>query len=259
MLLVTWNVNSIRAREERLRAFLERKKPDVVCLQELKCEEGLLPSFLLQDGWYVAAAGQRTYNGVAILSRTPLEDVRSGLGDREDAEGPEPARLISARVNGVQIISAYFPNGQALGSEKYLYKQRWIDRLRAWLALNTGHSIPYALCGDFNVAPEPRDVYDPLRWGSTVLHSPDIRERLEKLRANAGLVDAFRLHNEGNIYSWWDYRAGSFHRDQGLRIDHVFCTPDLAARCTAAEVDREERKGTGASDHAPVLVTFRDE
>jgi len=158
------------------------------------------------------------------------------------------------------VISAYFPNGQALGSEKYLYKQGWIARLQKWLALHTHASVPVALCGDFNVAPEPRDVYDPARWESTVLHSPDIRARLEAVRASGAggeaFVDAFRLHHQGNVYSWWDYRAGSFPRDQGLRIDHIWVTPPLAARCTTAEVDRDERKGAGASDHAPVLARF---
>ena len=255
MLLATWNVNSIRARDARLRAWLQSRKPDVVCLQELKCEVAQLPEWLREDGWHVAAVGQKTYNGVAILSRTELGHVSAGLGDGQDGGGPEPARLIAATVQGVRVISAYFPNGGTLGSDKWQYKLRWMQRLQAWLDRWCTNDQPLALCGDFNVAPEPRDVCEPAKWESTVLYAPEVRAALEKVRA-FGLTDAFRLHQEGPVFSWWDYRAGAFRKDQGLRIDHVFATAKLAARCTAARVDREEREGDGASDHAPVLVEF---
>ena len=255
MLLATWNVNSIRAREARLRAWLQSRKPDVVCLQELKCEVAQLPAWLAEDGWHVAAAGQRTYNGVAILSRATLSHVSAGLGDGQDGEGPEPARLIAATVQGVRVISAYFPNGGAMGSDKYQYKLRWMQRLRAWLDRWCTNDQSLALCGDFNVAPEPRDVHEPAKWESTVLYSPEVRASLERVRA-FGLTDAFRLHQQGPVFSWWDYRAGALRKDQGLRIDHVFTTQLLASRCTAARIDREEREGAGASDHAPVLAEF---
>jgi exodeoxyribonuclease-3 len=180
-----------------------------------------------------------------------------GLADGGDGDSPEQARLVSARAGGVRFISAYVPNGQSLGSEKYAYKMEWFNRLNRWLALNTSPGEPLALCGDFNVAPEARDVHDPAQWEATVLYAPEVRARLETVRA-FGFTDAFRLHQQGNVYSWWDYRAGSFPRDNGLRIDHIWATASLAARCTAAEVDREERAGTGASDHAPVLATFAE-
>jgi exodeoxyribonuclease III len=257
MLLATWNVNSIRARDARLREWLAARKPDVVCLQELKCASEQLPEWLREDGWHVASVGQKTYNGVAILSRTGLSHVSAGLGDGQDGEGVEPARLIAATVQGVRVISAYFPNGGTLGSDKYQYKLRWMQRLRAWLDRWCAPDQALALCGDFNVAPEPRDVYDPAKWESTVLFSPEVRAGLEQVRA-FGLTDAFRLQQQGTAYSWWDYRAGAFRKDQGLRIDHVYVTAPLAARCTAAEIDREARAGDGASDHAPVLVTFKD-
>jgi exodeoxyribonuclease-3 len=254
MRLASWNVNSIRARDARLRAWLASRAPDVVCLQELKCEVAQLPEWLAADGWQIAATGQKTYNGVAILSRRPLENVLLNLGDGGDGEAPEQARLACATVDGVKVISAYFPNGNVLGSDKYQYKLRWMQRLRAWLEKHCKPEEQVALCGDFNVAPEARDVHDPPKWENTVLYAPEIRAALEKQVRSWGFVDAFRQHEQGQVFSWWDYRAGAFRKDQGLRIDHVFVTESLAKRTRAARVDREERVGETPSDHAPVIV-----
>jgi exodeoxyribonuclease III len=249
--LATWNVNSIRARDARLKAWLASRQPDVVCLQELKCEVEQLPGWLREEGWQIAATGQKTYNGVAVLSRLPQSNVLLNLGDGED--GDEQARLACATVAGIRFVSAYFPNGNTLGSDKYRYKLRWLQRLRAWLSKHASPAEELALCGDFNVAPEERDVCDPPKWESTVLYAPEIRAALGELKG-WGFVDAFRQHEQGKVFSWWDYRAGAFRKDQGLRIDHVFVTEALARRTRAARIDREERQGEQPSDHAPVLV-----
>ena len=252
MLLATWNVNSIRARRDRLFAWLEKQKPDVLCLQELKCERPAFDALGLEEqGWYVAANCQKTYNGVAILSRRPLSDVVIGLQDGE--EDPQ-ARLVAATVDGVRVVSAYVPNGSAVGSEKYAYKLRWLERLRAWLERHADPSQQLALCGDYNVAPEARDVHDPAAWENETLFHVDSRERLAAL-CSWGLVDAFRLHKEAaGLYSWWDYRMLGFPKNLGLRIDHVLVTKSLAARVQGSFIDREERKGKQPSDHAPVCV-----
>ena len=252
VLLATWNVNSIRARDEKVRAWLLARKPDVVCLQELKCEEEKFPRAAYEEaGWHVALQGQRTYNGVAILSRLPLEDVQMGLGDGED---DLQARLIAATIGGVRVLCAYAPNGESLGSEKYQYKLRWFTRLRRYLDARHTIADAFALCGDLNVAPEPIDVHDPDRWASTVLYHSDARAALAQV-VSFGLADAYRRHvPDPGKFTWWDYRAGAFHKNQGLRIDHVLVTPRLLERSAAAEIDREARKGPLPSDHAPVLV-----
>lgn len=254
MKLVTWNVNSIRAREARLRAWIELHQPDVLCLQELKCERPQLDALGLPAlGYELAAACQKSWNGVAILSRRPLSDVQEGMQDGED--DPQ-ARVVSARVDGVRIVSAYFPNGGELGSDKWLYKLRWLTRLRAYLDRTAKPDEPLALCGDFNVAPEDRDVHDPALWADTVLCHPEVRAALANVAA-FGLVDAVRLHHdEAGLFSWWDYQQLAFPKGRGLRIDHVFVTRPLVPRVTGSAVDRNERKGKLPSDHAPVVVTI---
>ncbi len=253
MLLATWNVNSIRARQERLVEWLAARKPDVLCLQELKCELPALEKLGLKElGYEVAAACQKTYNGVAILSKRPLEDVQIGLqdGDAEDTQ----ARLVAATVDGIRVISVYVPNGQAVGSDKYAYKLRWLERLRRYLDERCDPAQPLAVLGDFNVAPEPRDVYDPAAWEGETLFHVDARNALEHVRG-FGLVDAFRLHHdEAGAYSWWDYRMLAFPKNRGLRIDLVLATRPLADRITSSFIDREMRKGKGPSDHVPVVM-----
>lgn len=254
MKVATWNINSVRVRMDRLLGWLARQAPDVLCLQETKCADEEFPLLELQAlGYHAALFGQRTYNGVAILARDVPQDVVRGFGD--GAEDPQ-ARFIAATVAGVRIACAYMPNGQAVGSEKFAYKLDWMKRLRMWLASKADPRMPLALCGDFNVAPEARDVCNPAFWEREPLFHPQARAALENVAA-WGLSDAFRLHHaDAGMYSWWDYRMLAFPKDQGLRIDHIFCTPSLAACCRSVEIDRDERKGKLPSDHAPVVAVF---
>jgi exodeoxyribonuclease-3 len=256
MKLATWNVNSVRAREARLLAWLAAWQPDVLCLQELKVVEADFPTAAVQAlGYHAVVYGQKTYNGVAILSRTPPEDLRRGFG--EDDDDPQ-ARLVSARVNGVRVLSAYFPNGGEVGSDKFAYKLAWMEKLRVLLERTASPDEPLALCGDVNVAPDDRDVARPEEWKDTVLCHPAARAALQRIAA-WGLDDTFRRHHaEGGFYSWWDYRMLGFPKNNGLRIDHVLATRRLAARSTAVEIDRNERKGKQPSDHVPVVATFAD-
>ena len=252
MKLATWNVNSIRAREDRLVHWLGAHQPDVMCLQELKVADDAFPLLPLQAlGYQASVHGQKTYNGVAVLSRVEPASVERGFGDGGDET---QSRLVTARVGSVHVVSAYVPNGQEVGSDKWAYKMEWMRRLRAWLDRRFAKTDLVALCGDFNVAPEARDVCDPAAWEPSVLFHPEARAALENFRA-WGLVDAFRLHNQApGFYTWWDYRRLAFQKKQGLRIDHVFLSEPLAAKCAAAHIDREERKGKQPSDHAPVVV-----
>lgn len=254
MLIATWNINSLRVRMQRVLTWLDSKQPDVLCLQETKTEDKLFPyPEFKANGYHAVHRGQKTYNGVAILSRQPIEDVHFGM-DAEDAD--TQARLVSASIGGVRVISAYVPNGQVVGSEKFAYKLAWLKRLRAYLDRHFSPARPLALCGDFNVAPEPIDVHDPELWKNSVLFCDEARMALAEVLA-FGLIDAYRLHHpEPGRYTWWDYRMLAFPKNLGLRIDHIFVTPPLARRCKSAEIDREARKGTQPSDHAPVWAVF---
>lgn len=257
MRIATWNVNSIRAREGRVRAWVERNQPDVLCMQELKAEDAGFPRAMFAElGYEVALIGQRSYNGVAIAARGPLTDVVRGFGDGGD---DEQARFIVATVGGVRVASLYVPNGQALGSDKYAYKLEWYRRLRRWLDTHADRGAPLALCADWNVAPADLDVHDPAKWAGQVHVSDDERAAWRTV-ADWGFTDCYRhVHPDGRAYSWWDYRGVAFFKDYGLRIDAILATPPLAARLVACEIDRAERKGQDASDHAPVIATFRDE
>jgi len=254
MRIATWNLNSVRAREARLLAWLARKQPDLLCLQELKAANEDFPSAAVEGlGYRTAVHGQRTYNGVAILSRFPLSEIEHGFRDGDD---DTQARVISARVDAVRVVCAYFPNGGEIGSEKFAYKLRWMERLRGYLERRFEKDESAVLCGDFNVAPEDRDVARPAEWKESVLCHPEARAALARI-AQLGLVDTFRKHHsEGGYYSWWDYRMLGFPKNNGLRIDHIFATEPLAVRCESAEIDRDERKGKQPSDHAPVLAIF---
>jgi exodeoxyribonuclease III len=254
MKVVSWNVNSVRARYDRLTAWVATNQPDVLCLQETKIETDLFPRDSLEAlGYRVVHWGQRSYNGVAIASRLDMSDVVTGFGD--DIVDPE-ARFIAATIQGVRIASCYIPNGQAVDSDKYAYKLAWYGRLRSWLERNADPAQMLVLCGDYNVAPEDIDVHDPAAWAGQIHCSEPERAAWRNLVA-WGLVDTFRRHNtEGNQYSWWDYRGVSFFKNRGLRIDHLLATESLAARSTSCVIDREARKGQNASDHAPVTATF---
>lgn len=257
MKLATWNVNSVKARHERLLAFLDRERPDVLCLQELKGVDDAFPYDAVRAHGYEAAVyGQKTYNGVAILSRLPLEDVVRGFDDG-DEEDPQ-ARLVAATVAGVRVVSAYFPNGAQVGSDKWAYKLAWMERLHAYLGRHAP-ADPLVLAGDFNVAPDDAlDVAFPDVWRGSVLTHDAARAALARLR-DRGLEDALRRVVAGpGPYSWWDYRSLGFARNDGLRIDHVYATAPLAVQVVEAGVDRDERKGDKPSDHAPVIVTFAE-
>jgi exodeoxyribonuclease-3 len=255
VLVASWNVNSIRAREERLLRWLDARKPDVVCLQELKVEDQDFPFEAVEAAGYRAAVwGQRTYNGVAILAKTEPALVKKGIDDEVD---DLQARLITARVGGLHVVNVYAPNGAEVGTDKWAYKLEWMKRLRAHLDRRFDPREPLVLCGDFNVAPEARDVHDPRAWEPSVLFHRDARAALQQVVA-FGLQDTLRLHTqEAGLYSWWDYRMLAFPKNRGLRIDLILATGPVATSCTAASIDRNERKGKQPSDHAPVLAEFR--
>lgn len=254
MRIATWNINSIKAREERLLRWLAANQPDVLCLQELKCLDEQMPfDAIRQAGYHCVASCQKTYNGVAILSKHEATDVVRGMGD--DPEDTQ-ARLIAATVGGVRIASAYFPNGGEIGSDKWTYKLAWMKRLGGWLERHVAPGSRFALCGDFNVATDDLDVQNPEAWAPGVLYHPEARQALANVRA-FGLVDVFRKHHpEGRIYTWWDYRQLAFPKNDGLRIDYVYATPALAERSRDARADRPERKGKQPSDHIPVVIDF---
>jgi len=254
MKLATWNVNSVRARLERLVAWLAKQGPDVLYLQELKVTDDAFPYEAVREAGYVATVhGQKTYNGVAILSRS--EPTATLIGMDDGVDDPQ-ARLVAAEIDGVWHVSAYVPNGSEVGSDKYAYKLDWLARLRAHIDRTWTPETPLALCGDFNVAVDDRDIAHPEEWADTVLTTQEVRDALAHVR-DWGFVDVFQKHNpEGGVYSWWDYRHLGFPKNNGIRIDHIYATPCLAERSASASVDRDERKGTKPSDHAPVLAEF---
>jgi len=256
--IATWNVNSIRARLEHVLRWVERSRPDVLCLQELKVREADFPAeAFVAAGYRCAVAGQKTYNGVAVLAREEPVDAATGLGHLP-AEHPlnVQARLLAVSVGGIRVISAYLPNGEAVGSEKYSYKLSFFRELREFLDRCFTPEAPVILAGDFNVAAEARDVYDPDAWEGRVLFSAPEREALEALRS-FGFVDCFRKHHdEGGRFSWWDYRGGAFWKNLGLRIDHLWATRPLAASCVACDIDVSPRRWKRPSDHAPVWADF---
>ena len=251
MKLATWNVNSLKVRLPQVLEWLAARQPDVVCLQETKLEDKAFPRMELEAAGYQAAfSGQKTYNGVAILARKQPQDVVTGIPGFVD----EQQRLVAATLDGMRIVCAYFPNGQSVGSDKFDYKMRWIAALTAWLREELARHPRLALLGDYNIAPEARDVHDPQAWEGQVLFSEQERAAFRVL-LDLGLKDAFRLFEQPEkIYSWWDYRMMAFRRNMGLRIDHILLSAPLAAECTACGVDKAPRKAERPSDHAPVMA-----
>lgn len=253
MKLATWNVNSLNVRLPRLLDWLAANRPDVVCLQETKLDDERFPRApLAAAGYRSLVHGQRTYNGVALLVREGLaaDDVATGVPGFAD----EQKRVIAATVDGIRVVNAYVPNGQAVGSDKYAYKLAWCTAATTMLREALARQPLLAFAGDFNIAPEPRDVHDPLAWEGQVLFSEPERAHFRDWLA-LGLVDSFRLFDQPpNTFSWWDYRMLAFPKNRGLRIDHVLLSPGLAKRCTAVRIDRNARKGDKPSDHAPVVV-----
>jgi len=252
--VASWNVNSINARLERALAFLERAKPDALCLQELKGPDEKFPMEAIEKaGYHAAIFGQKSYNGVAVLSKTKPTNVVQGLQDKVDDDS---SRLIGVTVKGVRVISAYCPNGQEVGAKAYDFKLKWFKRLRKYLEKHHKPSEKIILAGDFNVAPDDRDVYDPKKWEGKIHFSEPEKKALIEV-CDFGLVDTFRIHHEeGGFYSWWDYRQLGFPKNRGLRLDFIFASSPLAKKCKAASIDRDERKGSKPSDHAPTLADF---
>jgi exodeoxyribonuclease III len=255
MKLATWNVNSIGARLPLVLKWLGAAQPDVLCLQETKCTDDKFPADVFAElGYQSSAFGQKTYNGVAILARAPIKKVQRGFPDNEETSH---ARLLGATCDGVRVVNVYIPNGAFVGSDKFFFKLDWMRRLRAFLDAGYKKGERVLLCGDFNVAPEERDVHDPKQWQGKILFSRREREALAEIK-DWGLTDAFRLHTEeGGHFSWWDYRAGSFRRNAGLRIDHIWTSEKLAADCTASWIDKEPRAWERPSDHTPVIAEFK--
>jgi len=251
MRLAAWNVNSLKVRLPQLLEWLAVQQPDVVCLQETKVEDHNFPRLEIEAaGYEVAFSGQKTYNGVALLARARPADVV--IGNPHIA--CEQKRLIAATVDGVRVICAYIPNGQAVGSDKYAYKLAWLAALKTFVGEQLAAYPNLALAGDFNIAPEDRDVHDPVAWQGQILCSEPERTAFRDL-LGIGLHDSFRLFEQPEkSFSWWDYRMLGFQKNQGLRIDHILLSKPLAQRCSAARIDREMRKRERPSDHAPVTA-----
>lgn len=253
MKIASWNVNSLKVRLPHLLEWLMREQPEVVCLQETKLEDHLFPSAALAEiGYHSACSGQKTYNGVALLARQEISDVVRGNPFFED----EQKRLIAGTVGDVRVISAYVPNGQAVDSEKYQYKLKWLQALNVWLGEELAARPQLVLCGDLNIAPEDRDVHDPKAWAGQILVSEPERAAFRRL-LDCGMKDSFRLFEQAErSFSWWDYRMLGFQRNQGLRIDHILLSGTLAGRCRAAGIDRAPRRLERPSDHAPVWAVM---
>ncbi len=255
MKIASWNVNSLNVRLPHLVEWLKDRQPDIVGLQETKLEDAKFPDAVLAElGYRSVFAGQKTYNGVAILSRAPARDVQVGIPGFDDGQ----KRVIAATVGDLRVVDLYVVNGKAVGDEKYDYKLRWLDAAHDWLAAEIARHPNLVVLGDFNIAPDDRDVHDPEAWRERILCSTPERDALGRL-LSLGLHDSFRLHHdEGGQFSWWDYRAAGFRRNLGLRIDLVLLSDALKDRCTAAGIDREPRTWERPSDHAPVIAELAD-
>ncbi|MDR6774399.1 exodeoxyribonuclease III [Azospirillum sp. BE72] len=256
MKIATWNVNSAKARLPLIIDWLRTTSPDVVLFQEIKCETAAFPTAAFEDlGYHVNAVGQKAYNGVAMLSKAPAEDVLTRLpGEPED----EQARYVEATVAGVRIASLYLPNGNPVPGEKFAYKLRWMDRLYDHARTLLAQEIPVVLGGDYNIIPEARDVFSPQAFAGDALFRPESRAKFRAL-LNLGLTEAYRaLHDDDHAYTFWDYQAGSWPRDNGLRIDHFLLSPQAADRLAGCTIDRGPRGLEKASDHTAVILELRD-
>ena len=254
MKLATWNVNSLKVRLPQVLAWAEKHRPDVLCLQETKLEDANFPCAQIEAaGYYPLFCGQKTYNGVAILSRKVGTDAVTAIPAFPD----EQKRVLAATIEGVRIACLYVPNGENVTSEKYQYKLRWLAAVRAWLADELSRNARLAVLGDFNIAPEERDVYDPQLWEGRVLFSEAERTALRQL-ADVGLTDSFRLFDQpAGAFTWWDYRMNGFRRKMGLRIDHILLSAPLAKQCTSCTIDVQPRGAERPSDHAPVIAELK--
>ena len=251
MKIASWNVNSLNVRLPHLEEWLRLQAPDVLALQETKLEDSRFPdTALIGQGYRSVFCGQKTYNGVALLTRMPATDVMKNIPGLDDAQ----ARVIAGTVQGIRVIGAYVPNGQTVDSDKFVYKLRWLDALRAWVAQQLAMYPRLVLVGDYNIAPEDRDVHDPIAWAGQVLCTPQERAHFRGL-IDIGLHDAFRLFEQPpKSWSWWDYRNLAFRKNQGLRIDHILVSDALKSAVGSCVIDKLPRKNERPSDHAPVMV-----
>lgn len=251
--IATWNVNSLRVRLPHLVEWLNQATPDVVALQETKLEDKNFPvAEIQQAGYQVVYSGQKTYNGVALLSRVPITDVITDIPDLDDHQ----RRILIATINNVRVVNLYVPNGSSVDSEKYFYKLNWLEKLTAFIKQQLQQYPQLVVLGDFNVAPEDRDVHDPKLWEGQVLVSERERQALQKIMS-LPLHDSFRLFNqEAGQYSWWDYRMGAFRRNHGLRIDHILISQSLVSKSISCVIDKVPRAWERPSDHTPVINTF---
>jgi len=253
MKIATWNVNSMKVRLPHVVEWLQNHEPDVLVLQEIKQLTENFPTEALQEiGYHSIASGQKTYNGVAVISKNPATDAITDFPDLDDPQ----RRILASTVDGIRIVDLYIPNGSEVGSEKYEYKLNWLKSLRNFLEAEMQRHENVVVLGDFNIAPADADVYDPEKWGDAILCSPPERQALAEL-FNLGLTDVFRKfeHPEGT-FSWWDYRAAGFRRNAGLRIDLILTSDGMTERCKASYVDKEPRAWERPSDHAPVIAEF---
>ncbi len=252
MILASWNVNSISIRKEQILDWLNSYKPNVLCIQETKIQDDKFPCALFQEaGYYCEFFGQKSYNGVAIIADAPIQNVERNF---LESPLPEHARFITGKVGGITVMNAYVPNGGIVDTPSYEHKLNWLTGLRSFLDRNREPLGSALLCGDFNVAPEDRDVYDPDGTRGKILVSEREREALNHLK-QWGFEDAFRLHNEEEgHYTWWDYRALSFQRKMGFRIDHIWISHDLKPLCKRSWIDKQPRKHKRPSDHTPIVV-----
>ncbi len=253
MKIASWNVNSLKVRLPQVLDWLQMREPDIVGLQETKTPDENFPREALeQAGYHVVYSGQKTYNGVALLSREPLSDIVTDVPGLDDPQ----RRILAATVGDLRILNLYVVNGQVVGSDKYDYKLRWLEKVREFIAADLRDHENYIVLGDFNIAPDDRDVHDPALWHDRVLVSEPERAALRDILA-LGFEDTFRLHDQPEqVFSWWDYRQAAFRRNRGLRIDLILASEPLARRCVSSIVDREPRTWERPSDHAPVIAEF---
>ena len=253
MKIATWNVNSLRVRLPQVLEWLARAQPDVLALQETKVEDQAFPlDAFTKLGYQVCFSGQKTYNGVATISRTPADECVMDIPDLHDPQ----RRILAATINGVRVVNLYVPNGQSLISEKYIYKLNWLAAMRQFLEAELARFPKLVVLGDFNIAPQARDVHDPAAWEGSVLCSEPERAALQAIQ-NLGFIDVFRQFEQPEAaYSWWDYRQFAFRRNRGLRIDLILASPALAASCRSCSIDVEPRCAERPSDHTPVIAEF---
>ncbi len=263
MLIATWNVNSIRTRIDHIKNWLENNDPDLLCLQETKVEDISFPEKLFREmGYKIIFSGQKSYNGVALISRHPIEDIKIGFNsvlknDIDAIELSEQKRIINATVNDIKVINVYVPNGSSLTSDKFKYKIKWLKCLKRYLQKELKNGVPICLLGDFNIAPEDKDIHNPEKHSGGIMASTDERKCLKEL-LNDQLEDVFRIfESENNHWSWWNYQHASWERNRGWRIDHIYLTEELISNCTSCFIDKEMRGKDKPSDHAPVMVDIR--